>query len=105
MTMHIQPYLYFRGRCEEAIEFYKRAIGAEVQMMVRMSDAPPDSNAPKLPPGWDKKIMHAALSIGDSTVLVSDGGTAAPAEFRGFDLSLNVPDAASADKAFAALSA
>jgi PhnB protein len=103
--MHIQPYLYFRGRCEEAIEFYKRAIGAQVQMMVRMSDAPPDSNAPKLPPGWNEKIMHAALTIGDSTVLFSDGGSAGPAEFRGFDLSLNVADAATADKAFAALAA
>jgi PhnB protein len=103
--MHIQPYLYFRGRCEEAIEFYKRAIGAEVQMLVRMSDAPHDPNAPKLPPGWDKKVMHAELTIGDSKLLFSDGGTAGPTEFKGFDLSLNVPDAATADRAFAALSA
>jgi len=102
--MHIQPYLYFRGRCEEAIEFYRRALGAQVQMLVRMQDAPADPAHP-LPPNWGDKVMHAAVTIGDSTLLMSDGGTAGPSEFTGFDLSLNVPDAATADKAFTALAA
>jgi len=103
--MHIQPYLYFRGRCEEAIEFYKRAVGAQVQMLVRMKEAPDPSHEGRLPPNWGDKVMHAAVTIGESTLLMSDGGTAGPSEFKGFDLSLNVPDDAAADRAFTALAA
>jgi len=103
--MHIQPYLYFRGRCEEAIEFYQRALGAQVHMLVRMKDAPEPAPENRLPPNWGDKVMHAQISIGDSTLLMSDGGTAGPSEFKGFDLSLNVPDAATADRAFTALAA
>ena len=74
-------------------------------MLVRMKDAPDPVFENRLPPNWSDKIMHATVTIGDSTVLMSDGGTAGPSEFKGFDLSLNVPDAATADKAFTALAA
>lgn len=101
--MQIQPYLFFDGRCEEAIDFYKRALGAEVTMLMRfkeMPDPPPGS----IPPGAEDKVMHASLQIGDATVLVSDGQCQGQASFQGFALSLTAADDAEAKRLFAALS-
>ena len=101
--MQIQPYLFFDGRCEEAIEFYKRALGVEVTMLMRfkeMPDPPPGS----IPPGAEDKVMHASLQIGDATVLVSDGQCQGQASFQGFALSLTAADDAEAKRLFAALS-
>jgi PhnB protein len=98
--MQVQPYLFFDGRAEEAIEFYKKAIGAKVEMMMRFKDNPePKHN----PPGADNKIMHACMKIGDAQVMASDGHCAGNAKFEGFSLSLGAKDAAEADKFFNAL--
>jgi len=98
--MQIDPYLMFDGRCEEAIEFYRRALGAEVTMMMRFKDNPsPEHN----PPGSGEKVMHANLRIGDSTVLCSDGNCKGKPKFEGVSLSLTVKDAAEAEKRFKAL--
>jgi PhnB protein len=98
--MAIQPYLTFNGRCEEAIEFYKRALGAEVQMMLRFKQAPDQS---MIRPGMDEKIMHADIKIGDSAVLLSDGMCTPGTEFQNFALSFTVKDEAEADRRFNAL--
>jgi PhnB protein len=98
--MAIQPYLMFDGRCEEAIEFYKRALGAKVEMMMRFKQAPDRS---MMRPGTGEKIMHAAIKIGDSPVLMSDGMCTGTQKFDGFSLSLTVADDAEADRCFAAL--
>jgi len=96
----IEPYLFFEGRCEEAVEFYKKAAGAEVVMMSRFKDAP-DPNACKGVPG--DKIMHATLRIGGSNVMASDGRCEEPMKFQGFALSLGVNTEAEAEKFFNAL--
>ncbi len=101
--MNIQPYLYFNGRCEEAVEFYRHTLGAQVEMIMRMSDSPEPHPPGAIPSGAENNVMHAALKIGDSVLLVSDGSAAAPASFAGFNLSLQVPDAAAADRVYAAL--
>lgn len=99
-TMQVQPYLFFDGRCEEAVEFYRKTLGAEVQMLMRFKDSPePHQHAP----GTDDKVMHAALRIGDTTVLASDGRCLGQPNFQGFGLSLTVPDDAAAERLFAAL--
>jgi PhnB protein len=101
--MQIQPYLFFDGRCEEAIEFYKRALGAEVTMLMRfkeMPDPPPGS----IPPGAENKVMHASIQFGEATVLASDGQCQGQASFQGFALSLTAADDAEAKRLFAALS-
>jgi len=98
--MPIQPYLTFNGRCEEAIEFYKKALGAEVQMMLRFKQAPDQS---MMPPGNGDKIMHSALKIGDGVVLASDGMCSPGGEFQNFALSFTVRDEAEADRRFNAL--
>lgn len=98
--MQIQPYLMFDGRCEEAIEFYQRALGAEVTMLVRFSSAPDPT---MIPPGSENKVMHANLRIGDATVLASDGHCQGKPEFQGFSLSLSVSDEAEAERRFNAL--
>lgn len=103
--MQIQPYLFFDGRCEEAVEFYRRALGAEVLMLMRYKDSPETPPPGGIPSGWENKVMHAALQIGGATVMASDGCTAGESHFHGFSLSLNVPDTATADRMFAALSA
>ncbi len=100
--MNIQPYLYFNGCCEAAVRFYEGAIGAHVEMMMRMDESPEPPPPGAMPEGSEKKIMHVAMRIGDTLVLGSDG-SGADTQFRGFALSLNVPDAAAADRAFAAL--
>jgi PhnB protein len=100
----IQPYLFFEGRCEEAAEFYRRALGAEVTMLNRYKDSPDPTPPGMLPPGSADKVMHMSLRIGDTTVLASDGHCAGQAAFQGFSLSLTVRDDAEADRMFAALS-
>ncbi|MBW6396669.1 VOC family protein [Roseomonas sp. HJA6] len=102
--MPITPYLFFEGRAEEAIAFYKTAIGATAPVMMRNSDSPEPPPPGMMPPGSEQKIMHAELKIGDSTVLVSDGHCAGAAQFAGFGLSLPAHDEAEANRFFAALS-
>jgi len=101
--MPIEPYLFFEGRCDEAIEFYRRVLGAEVSMLMRYKDSPEPPAPGMLPPGSENKVMHANLRIGDANVMVSDGHCSGQPDFRGFALSINMPDVARADQAFAAL--
>lgn len=103
--MQIQPYLFFEGRCEEAIEFYRKAIGAEVRMLMRYSDAPESPPPGKLPPGAENKIMHACLRIGETEIMASDGFCAGTPKFQGFSLSLTAKNETEADRLFAALGA
>ena len=101
--MPVEPYLNFDGRCEEAIEFYKKALGAEVVMLLRVSDSP-EQPPGGIAPGTENKIMHATLRIGGTNVMASDGYCKGGSEFKGITLSLGVPDDAAADRAFNALS-
>ena len=101
---HVQPYLYFGGRCEEALEFYRTAIGAQVEVLMHFKDSPEPQPPGMIPPGFEDKVMHASVRIGGSTLMASDGCEVGPV-FRGFSLSLAVPTEAEADRAFAALSA
>ena len=98
--MQVQPYLFFDGRCEEAIAFYQRTLGAEVTMLMRFKEAPDPAMCT---PGTAEKVMHAALRIGEATVLASDGRCGGKPTFQGFALSLTVSDDAAADRLFGAL--
>jgi PhnB protein len=99
----LQPYLYFDGRCEEAIEFYRSALGAEVQMLMRFKDNPEVHQPGACAPGSENKVMHASLRIGNNIVMASDGHCQGKPSFQGFSLSLTVPDVAQADRLFGAL--
>jgi PhnB protein len=101
--MQIQPYLFFDGRCEEAIEFYRRALGAEVQMRMRYRESPDPPPPGMVPPGAEDKVMHASLRIGDSVVMASDDCRAEAPPMSGFSLSISVADAAEARRCFDAL--
>jgi PhnB protein len=101
--MAIEPYLFFNGRCEEAGEFYKKALGAEVLMLMRFKESPEPHQPGMIPPGSENKIMHASLRIGDATVMASDGRCTGQSDFRGFCLSITAADEADADRKFAAL--
>lgn len=101
--MRVEPYLNFNGRCEEALQFYTRALGAEVLMLMRMKESPEPHPPGMVPPGSEEKIMHASLRVGDTTVMVSDGGCGGEARFEGITLSLAVQDEASAQRYFGAL--
>lgn len=101
--MTIQPYLFFEGRCEEAIDFYGQALGAEVIMMMRYDESPDPQTPDHIPPGAGSKIMHSAFRVGDEILMASDGMCAGELRFAGFSLSITVPDAATADRMFAAL--
>ena len=98
--MQIQPYLYFDGRCEEAVEFYHRTLGAEVTMLMRFKESPDPG---MVAPGTGDKVMHASFRIGETTVLASDGRCQGSASFQGFALSLTVPNEAEAERLFGAL--
>ena len=100
--MAIEPYLFFNGRCEEAIEFYRKALGAEVLMLMRYKESPESPPPGMVPAGWDNKIMHTSLRIGDATVMASDGCSDG-VNFQGFSLSLAVANQDQAQRAFAAL--
>lgn len=97
--MRVEPYLYFNGRCEEAVDFYRRAIGAEVTMLTRFKDNP----GAAVPAGAENNVMHASLRIGETTLLASDGQRHGKPEFQGFSLSLTVPADAEAERLFTAL--
>jgi PhnB protein len=98
------PYLFFDGRCEEAIAFYKKALGAEVEMMMRFKEAPEQPPPGMVPPGSENKVMHACLRINGSSVMASDGcAQEGKPKFQGFSLSVNAKDEAEADRMFAAL--
>jgi PhnB protein len=101
--MKIDPYLFFDGRCEEAIEFYKKALGAKVEFLMRYAESPEPPPDGMLPPGSEQKIMHASLHIGGALVMMSDGMCSGESSFKGFSLSLDCPDADTAREAFAAL--
>ena len=100
--MRVEPYLFFEGRCEEALEFYKKAAGAKVEALMRYKDSPEPP-----PPGMNTppdKVMHALFSIGDAKVMASDGMCTGSAKFNGFALTLNARDDADAKRLFGALS-
>ncbi len=99
--MNLQPYLFFDGKCEEALDFYKQAVGAEPKMLMRFKNAPDQS---MVSPGSDDKIMHAQVQIGDTTVLMSDGRCLGKPNFQGFALTISAKSEAEADKLFGALS-
>ena len=101
--MRVEPYLFFEGRCEEAIEFYRKALGAEVTMLMRFKESPEPPAPGMCPPGSQDKVLHANLRIGDTMVMVSDGRCQGTPGFQGFALSLAVPDDAAAERAFTAL--
>ena len=101
--MRVETYLFFNGRCEEAIEFYKKILGAEVTMLVRFKDSPEPPQPGMVPPGSENKIMHASFRIGDTTLMASDGHCTGQTNFQGFSESLTVANEAEADRKFAAL--
>jgi len=101
--MKVEPYLFFDGRCEEAVEFYRRRLGAEVTMLMRYKESPDAPPPGMVPPGSENKVMHASLRIGDTTVMASDGKCSEQPSFRGFSLSITVPDVTAADRLFSAL--
>ena len=101
--MLVQPYLFFDGRCEEAVEFYRRTLGAEVTMLMRFKDSPEPHPPGMLPPGAENKVMHTSLRIGDTTVMASDGQCLGRPSFQGFSLSLTVPSEADAERLFGSL--
>ena len=95
--MQVQPYLFFDGRCDEALEFYKNAVGARVGMVMRFKDAPEPTQCN---PGSENKVMHASFEIGDTMVLASDGRNSGQPKFEGFALTLNAKSEAEADRLF-----
>jgi PhnB protein len=98
--MQVQPYLTFEGRCEEALDFYGKAIGAKTEMMMRFKDSPDKSMSS---PGNENKVMHASFKVGDSAIMASDGMAKGKTKFDGFALSLTAKDEADAEKLFNAL--
>ena len=100
----VQSYLFFGGRCDEALEFYRTALGAQVDFLMCCKESPEPLPPGRLPPGFEDKVMHATFRIGESTLMASDGCEEGP-KFAGFSLSLAVPTQAEADRAFAALAA
>ena len=101
--MLVQPYLYFDGRCEEAVTFYRDALGAKVEMVMHYKDCPDTPPPGMVPPGSENKVMHASFRIGETTVMASDGHCQGHPSFQGFSLSITVPDEAEADRKFNAL--
>jgi len=75
------------------------ALGAELAMRMSFGESPSPSPTP-LPPGWDQKVMHASLKVGDTQLMLSDADSSEDAAFKGFRLSLNCDDEASARRAF-----
>jgi len=103
--MQTQVYLFFDGRCDEALAFYKKKLGIEVEMLMRFKDNPDkDKNPAACPPGKENMVMHSSFRLGDQRVMASDGYANGQPEFKGFSLTLSVDSEAEADRVFNALS-
>jgi PhnB protein len=102
--MQVQPYLNFDGRCEEALEFYQGALGAEVTALMRFKDTPEPHAPGMVPPGAENKVMHASFRIGETTVMASDCHCGGHPTFQGISLALTPPNDAAAERIFASLS-
>ena len=98
--MQVQPYLNFNGRCEEALAFYGKVLGAKTERLMRFKDSPDPS---MVSPGSENKVMHSSFRVGDAVVLASDGRCQGETNFQGISLSLSLANEAEADKRFAAL--
>jgi PhnB protein len=98
--MQVQPYVFFDGRCDEALEFYRAALGAEVTTLMRFKEAPDQS---MISPGSADKVMHANVRIGETSILVSDGRCQGKPNFEGFALTITASTEAEADRVFGAL--
>lgn len=98
--MHVQPYLFFNGRAEEAAEFYRQALDAEVTMMMRFSESPEPPQPGVVPAGSEDKVMHMAIRIGDTTVMGSDGHCSGSPGFEGFSLAVSVDSVPEAERRF-----
>lgn len=101
--MAIQPYLFFEGRCEEALEYYRQALDAKVTMLMRYNESPEPPPPGMIPAGSENKIMHAVFQIGNATAMASDGLCSGQPNFQGFSLSLDAPTQPDAERLFAAL--
>ncbi len=99
----VQPYLFFGGCCEKAVEFYCKALGARVEMTMRYKESPEPPPPGAVPPNFDEKIMHTSFRVGSTVIMASDGCGAETEAFKGFSLSLSVATEAEADRVFAAL--
>jgi PhnB protein len=101
--MFIEPYLFFEGRCDEAVEFYRTQLGAEVGPLMRYKESPEPHQPGMLPAGSENKVMHGIIQIGNTRVMVSDGRCSGQPAFQGFALTITAADIAQADRMFAAL--
>lgn len=101
--MLIQPYLYFDGRCEEALAFYGAKLGAKVEVLMRFTDAPAPHPPGMVPPGAERKIMHSSFRVGDNVIMASDGQCMGKPSFQGVSLSITVPALAEGERLFATL--
>jgi len=99
--MKVQAYITFGGRCEEALEFYKKSIGAEITSLMRWKESP--DKGMKGPPGCEEKIMNAVFRIGETELMADDGMGEAPAQFKGMTLAIEVTDDAEAKRVFTEL--
>jgi PhnB protein len=95
--------LFFNGRCEEAVEFYCKTLGAEVEMLIRYKDSPEPPAPGMVPAGSENKVMHTSVRIGDTTLMGSDGSCSGQMRFQGFSLSIALPNETEAKRVFAAL--
>ncbi len=102
--MSVNAYLFFDGRCDEALAFYREALGAEVLGLMRHRDSPEKPRPGMLPPGSDDKIMHASFRVAGTTIMASDGMCGGKPEFRGFSLAIRVEEENEAERLFAGLS-
>ncbi len=101
--MRVEPYLMLSGRTEEALAFYNQAIDAKTVMVMRFDESPDKNHPMPLPPDWDKKILHSAMTIGDTTVMLSDGMSSEAVSFAGVSLSITADDEIQAKRLFDAL--
>lgn len=99
----VESYLFFNGRCDEALEFYRKALGAEVGMVMRYKDSPEPVQPGMIPPGFENKVMHSSFRVGGTTIMASDGCSTEKSNFQGFSLALSLDSEAEADRAFTSL--
>ncbi|HEU5080977.1 MAG TPA: VOC family protein [Opitutaceae bacterium] len=101
-ALTLNAYLNFDGRCEEALNFYQKELGAKVTMLMRFKDSPEPAD-PSCGPIQPDKVMHCSFTIGESVIMASDCNAQGKVKFEGFSLAVAAPDEATVRKMFNAL--
>jgi PhnB protein len=98
--MKLTTYINFCGNCEQALRFYEEHLGGKINGMMTYDQQPEPRN---IPPGMEKRVLHARITIAGAELYVSDGPPDLVQPMRSVYLTLGVESIEKAEQLYALL--